>query len=56
MSNGAYRTSPCIEVPASLANHPQFYDIAEQLVRATTEIDFPDEEPGASEDNEGGEG
>jgi hypothetical protein len=56
VSNGAYRTSPCIEVPASLANHPQFYDIAEQLVRATTEIDFPDEEPGASEDNEGGEG
>ncbi|WP_434716088.1 hypothetical protein [Paraburkholderia sp. A3RO-2L] len=40
-TNGAYRTSEIIEVPASLATHPAFYEIAEQLVRAVSTIDFP---------------
>lgn len=38
--NGAYRTSPWVEVPGSLAGHPQFYDIAEKLVRAVTELEM----------------
>ncbi|MBU9199921.1 hypothetical protein KTD31_00710 [Burkholderia multivorans] len=40
-NDGAYRTSEIIEVPASLATHPSFYEIAEQLVRAVSTIDFP---------------
>ncbi|MGY2488272.1 hypothetical protein [Cupriavidus sp. CP313] len=37
---GGYRTSPYIEVPASLAGHPLFYGIAEKLVRATAELEL----------------
>lgn len=32
--DGAYRTSDVIEVPADLAAHPDFYRIAEELVKA----------------------
>lgn len=41
--NGAYRTSEIIEVPASLANHPSFYSIAEQLVALTATLGFPED-------------
>jgi hypothetical protein len=32
-NNGAYRTTRVVEVPASLASHRAFYDVAESLVR-----------------------
>lgn len=39
---GSYRTSEdIIEVPASLANHPMFYEFAEMLIGATTKLGFP---------------
>ena len=34
-NKGAYRTSDIVEVPASLANHPEFLAVAEALVQAT---------------------
>ena len=41
---GAYRTSKdIIEVPASLAKHPMFYEVAEMLLGATTTLGFPSE-------------
>lgn len=43
--NGAYRTSSTIvEVPASLANHPAFYEIAEKLLGAVSTLGFPGHE------------
>lgn len=42
--NGSYRTSEIIEVPASLANHPQFNEIVQQLVRATLNLGTPGDE------------
>lgn len=43
--NGSYRTSKdIIEVPASLANHPMFYEVAEMLVGATQTLGFPEGE------------
>ncbi len=41
--DGSYRTSDILEVPASLANHPKFYEFAEQLARATLTLDYPSE-------------
>lgn len=42
---GAYRTSSTIvEVPASLANHPKFYEIAEKLLGAVSTLGFPGHE------------
>jgi hypothetical protein len=41
MDEGSYRTSEVVEVPVSLADHPDFHTIAERLVRATTTIGFP---------------
>lgn len=39
---GSYRTSEdIIEVPASLANHPMFFEFAEMLVGATAKLDYP---------------
>ncbi len=40
---GSYRTSEIVEVPADLANHPKFYDVVEQLVRAAARLDYPQE-------------
>lgn len=40
---GSYRTSEIVEVPASLAAHPQFYEVVEQLVRATGTLSYPSE-------------
>lgn len=39
--DGSYRTSEIIEVPADLASHPKFYEVMEQLVRATLTLDYP---------------
>lgn len=41
--DGSYRTSRIVPVPADLANHPQFYDIVEQLVRASLALSYPQE-------------
>lgn len=42
----AYRTTEIVEVPASLADHPDFYDVVEKLINAmqTLESRSPDEE------------
>lgn len=37
---GAYRTSPVVEVPASLATHPQFYEVVEQILAASLNLSF----------------
>ncbi|WP_157657726.1 hypothetical protein [Burkholderia ubonensis] len=39
--NGAYRTSDIIEVPTSLADHPGFYELAEQLVCSVVKTRSP---------------
>jgi hypothetical protein len=39
--DGAYRTSDILEVPASLADLPGFYELAEQLVTAVATIRSP---------------
>lgn len=38
-TEGAYRTSDVIEVPADLAEHPDFYRIAEQLAQAVFSLE-----------------
>lgn len=40
--DGSYRTSSIVQVPRSLTEHPKFYDIAEQLVRASLTLDYPE--------------
>lgn len=40
--NGAYRTSPVIEVPAALADQEGFYDIVEEILRAATRLEYAD--------------
>ncbi|QYY33702.1 hypothetical protein K2O51_31140 (plasmid) [Cupriavidus pinatubonensis] len=52
VSDGAYRTSPCIQIAPSLANHPQFYEIAGQLIQAITEIDYAEEPDGEDGEQE----
>lgn len=43
--DGAYRTSEnIIPVPRSLAEHPMFYEIAEQLLTASKNLSFPEGE------------
>lgn len=42
--NGSYRTSEVIEVPETLASHPDFWEIAEQIARAALEVDYPEGE------------
>lgn len=46
------RTSPIVEVPASLANQPGFYAAAEALVRATLELELTQASDGPESDNE----
>lgn len=41
--DGSYRTSEIIEVPSDLAAHPKFFEVAEQLARATLTLDYPEE-------------
>ncbi|MEX3984320.1 hypothetical protein AB4Y45_35775 [Paraburkholderia sp. EG287A] len=43
-SSGAYRTSPIVEVPRSLADHPAFDDVVQELLKATQEFDGVEEE------------
>ncbi len=43
--NGAYRTSPVIEVNASLTNHPAFYETVEALLSASRALDLVDVPP-----------
>lgn len=38
-TDGAYRTSEIIEVPASLASQPGFYEFAEALLKASHHLD-----------------
>ncbi|WP_126223538.1 hypothetical protein [Burkholderia ambifaria] len=38
-TDGAYRTSEIIEVPASLANQPGFYEFAESLLKVSHNLD-----------------
>lgn len=40
--DGAYRTSPVLEVDANLANHPTFYETVEALLGASRELDLVD--------------
>jgi hypothetical protein len=37
--DGAYRTSPVVEVPLSLADHPEFNTVVENLLKAALEVD-----------------
>jgi|GEM_PF-5890821 len=49
--DGAYATSEVIDVPASLADHPDFYEVVEDLLRMSHELECveydedEDEEP-----------
>lgn len=38
--DGAYLTSDIVQVPASLANHPDFFDVVEKLVRAVNTLSY----------------
>lgn len=38
---GSYRTSGVVEVPASLAAHPDFIDVASALVLASHDVSYP---------------
>lgn len=38
-TDGAYRTSPVVEVPLSLADHPEFHTVVENLLKAALEVD-----------------
>jgi len=45
--DGAYRTSPVIEVPRDLADHPEFYAVLEETLLLTQDlscVDVPDED------------
>lgn len=37
--DGSYATSPVMEVPSSLAEHPDFYNVAEDLLRLSRELE-----------------
>lgn len=55
--DGGYRTSAPIQGPAALARltdseRGEIYDWVEQLLRMSQEVDFPDGEPPADEDDE----
>lgn len=40
--DGAYRTSPIIEIPDALATHAEvFYQAVEAILRASLELGFP---------------
>jgi hypothetical protein len=48
---GSYRTSEVIEVPETLASHPDFWDIAEQIAKAALDVDYPEgDNPNATEE------
>lgn len=51
--DGAYRTSPVIEVAANLANHCSFYQTVEALLGASRELDLVEVPPGLSIGNNG---
>jgi hypothetical protein len=38
-TDGAYRTSPVVEVPRNLADHPDFNEVVENLLKAALEVD-----------------
>lgn len=38
--DGAYRTSPVVEVPASLAKHPEFYETVEAILACAKDLDL----------------
>jgi hypothetical protein len=42
--NGAYRTSPIVEVPRTLADHPGFDDAVQELLKAVQEVEGVEEE------------
>lgn len=42
--NGAYRTSPVVEVPRTLADHPDFDEAVQELLKAVQEVDGVEEE------------
>lgn len=45
-SSGAYQTTPAIEVPGSLASHPDFYAVLEEVLGSLSElecVDVPEE-------------
>jgi hypothetical protein len=42
-SDGAYRTSKVVEAPADLVNHPEFYSVVEDLLRASRDLECVDE-------------
>lgn len=41
-SDGSYRTSPVIQAPRSLVDHPEFLDVAKSLARSVLELDYVD--------------
>ena len=53
---GSYRTSDVIEVPELVAEHPDFWAVAEAIAGAATEVDYPDgDAPESDEDTDEGE-
>lgn len=54
-SRDSYRTSPVIEVPGSLASHPDFYSVAEQIACLTDQYEYADDSVLASEADEDSE-
>lgn len=38
-ADGAYRTSEIVEAPASLVDHPDFYSVVEELLRASRDLE-----------------
>lgn len=39
-ADGAYRTSEIVEAPASLANHPEFFNVVEELLKASCDLEY----------------
>jgi len=37
-----WRTSSIVEVPVSLASHPEFFEVVEALIDASNNVDYPE--------------
>lgn len=46
-----FRSSDPVEVPASIANHPEFPEVAVALIDASQAMDYPDEDADDEEDD-----
>lgn len=42
VKEGAYRTSPPIQLPKSLLEHPEFFEVAESIAKGAVDVDYPE--------------